>query len=49
MSAMANKHMEAGMLIRSFVRLTTATIVVIAALLFAGPFILALIAPFVTR
>jgi hypothetical protein len=48
-SAMANKHMEAAMLIRSFVRLTTATIVVVAALLFAGPFILALIAPFVTR
>jgi hypothetical protein len=41
--------MEAGMLIRSFARLTTAAIVIAAALLFAGPFLLALLAPFIAR
>jgi hypothetical protein len=44
-----NPQREAAMLLRSFMRLTTAAVVVIAALLFAGPFILALIAPFVIR
>jgi hypothetical protein len=42
-------NMEAGMLLRSFVRLSTAAIVVAAALLFAGPFLLALIVPFIGR
>ncbi len=37
------------MLSRSFERLTTAAIVVAAALLFAGPFLLALLAPFIAR
>ena len=37
------------MLIRSFARLTTAAIVIGAALLFAGPFFLALLAPFIGR
>ena len=37
------------MLICSFARLTTAAIVLAAALLFAGPFLLALIAPFIGR
>jgi hypothetical protein len=40
--------MEAGMLIRSFVHLTTAAVVVTAAL-FAAPFLLALMAPFIAR
>ena len=40
--------MEAGM-IRSFVRLTTATIVVAVAMLLSVPFFLALASPFVGR
>ena len=43
------RNMEAGMLIRSFVHLTTAAVVVTAALLFATPFLLALMAPFIAR
>jgi hypothetical protein len=41
--------MEAGMLLRSFARLTTAAVVVIVALLFAIPFVFALISPFIAR
>jgi hypothetical protein len=41
--------MEAEILIRNFARLTTAAIVVIAAVLFAVPFLLALLAPFIGR
>jgi hypothetical protein len=41
--------MEATMLLRSFARLTSATIVVAAVLLFAVPFVFALIAPFIAR
>ena len=41
--------MEAGMLIRNFLRLTNAAIVVTLALLFAVPFVLTLIAPFIAR
>jgi hypothetical protein len=41
--------MEAGMLLRSFVRLTSATIVVAVVLLFAVPFLLAMVAPFIAR
>jgi hypothetical protein len=41
--------MEAGMLMRSFLHLTSAAIVVAVALLFAGPFLLALIAPFIGK
>lgn len=37
------------MLVRSFVRLTTAAVVVAAALLFAVPFIFTLISPFIGR
>jgi len=41
--------MEAGMLLRSFARLTSATIVAAVVLLFAVPFVLALVAPFIAR
>jgi hypothetical protein len=41
--------MEAGMLIRGFERLTTGAIVGTAVLLFAVPFVLALISPFIGR
>jgi hypothetical protein len=37
------------MLLRSFERLTTATVVVTVVLMFAVPFVLALIAPFIAR
>ena len=37
------------MLLRSFVRLTSATVVVTVALLLAVPFLLAMVAPFVGR
>jgi len=40
--------MEAGM-VRSFVRLTTATIVLAVAMLLAAPFFLALASPFIGR
>ena len=43
------RNMEAAMLLRSFARLTSATIVVTVALLFAVPFVFALIAPFIAR
>jgi hypothetical protein len=39
--------MEAGMLLSTFMRLTTATIVVTVALLLAIPFFLALASPFI--
>ena len=42
-------HMEAGMLFRSFERLTTAAILVTVVLMFAVPFVLALVAPFIAR
>lgn len=41
--------MEAGMLLRTFMRLTTATIVVAISLLLATPFFLALALPFIDR
>jgi hypothetical protein len=41
--------MEAEMLYRNFERLTTAAIVVMVVLLFAAPFILTLITPFLGR
>ena len=41
--------MEAGMLLRNFERLTTTAVVVTVVLLFAVPFVLALIAPFIGR
>jgi hypothetical protein len=41
------QNMEAGMLLRSFVRLTTATIVVALSLLLAVPFFLAVASPFI--
>jgi len=37
------------MLLRSFARLTSATIVVAVALLFAVPFVLALVSPFIGK
>ncbi len=37
------------MLLRSFLRLTNAAIVVTVALLFAVPFLLAMISPFIAR
>lgn len=37
------------MLLRSFMRLTTATVVIAAALLWAIPFLLALLLPFIAR
>ena len=43
------RDMEAAMLLRGFARLTSATIVVTAVLLFAVPFVLALISPFIAR
>jgi hypothetical protein len=43
------RNMEAAMLLRSFARLTSATIVVTVVLLFAVPFVFALIAPFIAR
>ena len=47
---MANQqNMEAGMLFRSFERLTTAAVVVTVVLLFAVPFVLALASPFIAR
>ena len=50
MSAMVNQwNTEAGMLFRTFMRLTTATIVVAVALLLAIPFFLALSLPFIAR
>jgi hypothetical protein len=49
MSAMADQHMEAGMLFRSFERLTTAAVLVTVVLMFAVPFVLALVAPFIAR
>ena len=50
MSAMVNQWtVEAGMLIRTFMRLTTASIVVAIALLLAIPFFLALSLPFIGR
>jgi hypothetical protein len=39
------QNMGAGMLVRSFSRLTTAAVLVATALLFAGPFFLTLISP----
>ncbi len=49
-STMVNqRNMEAAMLLRSFARLTSATIVVTVVLLFAVPFVFALIAPFIAR
>jgi hypothetical protein len=49
-SAMINQqNMEAGMLFRNFDRLATAAVVVTAVLVFAVPFVLALLAPFVGR
>jgi hypothetical protein len=48
-SMVNRRNMEAGMLVRSFVRLTTAAVVVAAALLFAVPFIFTLISPFIGR
>jgi hypothetical protein len=49
-SAMVNQGiMEAGMLFRTFMRLTTATVVVAVALLLAAPFFLALSLPFIGR
>ena len=50
MSTMANqRNMEAGMLIRGFLRLTNAAIIVAVVLLFAVPFVLALLLPFIGR
>lgn len=50
MANMVNQqNMEAGMLLRSFVRLTTATIVVAMSLLLAAPFFLLLASPFMGR
>ncbi len=43
------QNMEAGMLLRSFVHLTTATIVVAISVLFAVPFFLVLASPFMGR
>src|SRR5882672_1071237 len=43
------RNMEAGMLLRNFVRLTSATIVVAVTLLFAVPFVLALVSPFIGK
>jgi hypothetical protein len=49
-SAMVNQWtVEAGMLIRTFMRLTTASIVVAIAVLLAIPFFLALSLPFIGR
>jgi hypothetical protein len=48
-SMVNRRNMGAGMLIRSFARLTTAAVVVAAALLFAVPFLFALISPFIGR
>jgi hypothetical protein len=42
-------HMGAGMLFRSFERLTTAAILVTVVLMFAVPFVLTLVAPFIAR
>jgi hypothetical protein len=48
--AMVNaRTVEAGMLFRTFMRLTTATIVVAVSLLLAAPFFLALALPFIAR
>jgi hypothetical protein len=41
--------MEAGMLFRSFERLASAAVVVTVVLVFAVPFVLALITPFLGR
>ena len=50
MNAMVNQWtMEPGMLLRSFMRLTTATVVVAVALLLAMPFFLALSSPFISK
>jgi hypothetical protein len=50
MANMVNQqNVEAGMLIRSLVHLTTATIVVTMAVLFAVPFFLVLASPFIGR
>jgi len=46
---MVNHHTEAGMLFRGFERLTTAAVVVTVVLMFAVPFVLALVAPFTGR
>lgn len=47
---MVNHHtMEAAMLLRGFLRLTSATVVVAVALLLAVPFLLAMAAPFIGR
>ena len=43
------QNMEAGMLFRSFMRLTAATIVVAVAVLLAVPFLLAVASPFIAR
>jgi hypothetical protein len=49
-NAMVNQWtVEAGMLIRTFMRLTTASIVVAIAVLLAIPFFLALSLPFIGR
>jgi hypothetical protein len=50
MSAMESQHnTEAGMLFRGFAQLTTAAIVATVVLLFAVPFVFALILPFIGR
>jgi len=50
MNTMVNQwNTEAGMLLRSFARLTTATIVVAVVVLLAVPFFLALASPFIAR
>ena len=50
MSTMVNqRNMEAGMLIRGFLHLTNAAIVATMALLFAVPFLLAMVSPFIGR
>jgi hypothetical protein len=43
------QNMEAGMWFRGFERLTTTAVVVTVVLMFAVPFVLALISPFLGR
>jgi hypothetical protein len=43
------RNTEAAMLLRGFARLTSAAIVATVVLLFAVPFVLALVSPFIAR
>jgi hypothetical protein len=46
---MGKEPVEEAMTFQALARVTTAAVVIAAALLFAGPFLMALVAPFIAR